>query len=44
MTPQDQWTAVDRYLTDLLIGPDEALDHSPAWLIELTTRLKTDWY
>jgi predicted O-methyltransferase YrrM len=26
MTPQDQWTAVDRYLTDLLVAPDEALD------------------
>jgi predicted O-methyltransferase YrrM len=24
--PQDQWTAVDRYLTDLLVPPDPALD------------------
>ena len=24
--PQDQWTAVDRYFTDLLIPPDPALD------------------
>jgi predicted O-methyltransferase YrrM len=26
MTPQDQWTAVDRYLTDLFVPPDTALD------------------
>src|SRR5437764_10226126 len=28
MTPQDQWTAVDRYFTDLLIPPDPALDEA----------------
>ena|SRR5947207_1687281 len=26
MTPQEQWTAVDRYLADLLVPPDPALD------------------
>src|SRR2546421_12554602 len=24
--PQEQWTAVDRYITDLLVPPDAALD------------------
>ena len=28
MTPQDQWTAVDRYFTDLLFPPDAALDEA----------------
>ena len=26
MTPQDQWTAVDQYITDTLIRPDDALN------------------
>jgi predicted O-methyltransferase YrrM len=26
MTPQEQWTAVDRYFNDLLVKPDAALD------------------
>src|SRR2546430_17510290 len=26
MTPQEQWTAVDRYINDLLVKPDAALD------------------
>ena len=26
MTNQDQWTAVDRYITDLFLPPDDALD------------------
>src|SRR5436190_22920304 len=28
MTPQDQWTAVDRYFAEMLIPPDAALDEA----------------
>ena len=27
---QDQWTAVDRYVTDLFVAPDPALEHALA--------------
>ena len=41
MSAQDQWTAVDRYFNDLLVGPDAALDAALAPALRPACRRST---